>query len=275
MPAAKKRPRGGGAILTGRSRSVFSECILVDPGGVALGPMEGVPPMPLSRVLYTTLLAAFIASLFLGCAKGPRLRVDDSLLAALPAGRTQGVIEARSERDKAKDAENQAERAIVEAQNELRLVRSELDVARSEHDQAKTQVGISRSSGDPGAIQSSEDRLAVTTARVEERRRKVTLYQRKVELARARYEAARRRTYYKEALVELAKARAVQGEPGADDVSVSRFELQASEFKTRLAREEQEVASVGIEVEEAERAWREALARVEALSGAPARAGGN
>lgn len=203
------------------------------------------------------------------------MRVDDELVSKLGAGRTQSVIQARAELEKAKDAEREAKQAIDRARDELKLVRSELDVARSEEDQAETQVDISRAAGDAGAIESSEDRLALCEARVEEKREKVTLYRRRVELARARHAAAERRTRYHEALVELEKARAVQGEPGAEDISVSRFELQASEFNTKLSRSEQEVASVGIEVEEAERDWREALARVEALSGAPARAGSN
>ncbi len=230
--------------------------------------------MPLPFLCRVFLVFFLSAAFVLGCSKGPRLRVDDDLLASVGAGQSQGVIQARAEWEKARDAENRAELAIAEAQNDVRLVRAELDVARSELDQAKTQVDISRRAAEPSAIQSSEERLAVTKARVDEKQRKVTWHQRKVELARARLQAAKRRTVYHEALYQLARAKAVQGKQGAEDISVSRFELQASEFKTRLAREEQEVAAVGIEVEEAERAWREALARVQALSAAPARAGG-
>ncbi len=226
--------------------------------------------MVLSRL---TLFLLSIA-LALGCARGPNLRVDDGLLDDLSPREMEELSEARAARDSALEDEIAAERAVIDARESLGVVRAEFEVARSEHEQSEARVEISRRGGDARAVQSSEDRQAVSTARMEERRRKTILAQRRVELAAASLKYTRCKAHYLDAKVQLLKARTIQGESTPRRLRLERFQAQAEEYEEPLVLARQELESVTVEVAEAEQDWREASARLEALRASPTRAAG-
>lgn len=205
------------------------------------------------------------------CSSGPSMRVEDALLAKVPPGAMQGVIDARAKRDQAADAVSKAEIDITKAKNAADLVKSELKIAESEVEQAGLKVDIAKQQGNAEAIQDAEAEAAIKRATVDVKKKLLNLRLRQIEQAEARLVLAKILLEKAQAEVELAKAKAVQGldDPRAKEISVSRFELQVTEYKSKVAKAEEEVAAVGVEVEEAQKIYDEAKQRLDAMT-APA-----
>lgn len=241
-------------------------------------PQGGLTPLcgrvfaPEMLPMSPTRVPAFVFALLLaGCASGPEMQVDENLLSGLGPGQMQGVIAARSDRDVAFDAYSKAQQDKVGGQNELMVAKTELEIAKSELDHAEAKASIAKG-GTNEDFQRAQDEVAVKSAQIESRKYNVTWRQRRIELLDAKESLGKKKLEMQEARVEAAKARAVQDLDRAEvrDISVSRFDLQVTQYKSGVAGAEQEAASVAVEVEEALKALQSAKARLQALQGTPA-----
>jgi len=206
-----------------------------------------------------------------GCASGPSMRVDEKLLTDLPPGQMQGVIRARAEHDMAVDAFKKAQADALAAAAQVKVVKTELELAKSEVEHAKAKAEIAKN-GSELDYQRAQDETTLREAMVAQKRSLLTLRTRQQEYAESAAGLAEVRQELSEARVEAAKARAVQGidKAAVREISISRFDLQVSEYKSNVADAEQSLAGVGVEVEEAQHSYESASARVEALRGTPA-----
>lgn len=174
-------------------------------------------------------------------------RVEEDMLAYVPAAQRSSISEARTERDAMEDRASISERDVEHERETLELVQDELDVADAQVDNAQEALLVARKSNNDlrsDEVEGANQRLTEARSHQRMSQSKVAYQRTYIDQRRSELNLAELRVDLADARVELAKASAIQDldRPEASTVPVIEFERRVEDLQTEV-----ELASIDLE----------------------------
>jgi len=214
----------------------------------------------------------FGAVLLLGCASGPKHRIDEGLLADVPVGEKQGMLAAKSEIDAATEEKRKASADLQAVERDVSVAQSEYGQAKLEVDKVEADVKLAEQSKDLNWVNASKAQLKlaklgrdVADAKVDWLKKRRKGHQAVLEVAEAHQAAAAAR--YEQEKARLAQQK---GKMPSKDFSVSTYDQQLANSQRKYDEAKVDASKAQVATSEMEQKYNNLLLQYQQARGTPA-----